>query len=334
MKIVFFDIQGWEKPMLKKQLGNHNLVLVNKPLSKETVSKAKDADVISIFIYSKVPAELIQQMPKLKLITTRSTGFDHIDLKEAKKRKIRVMSVPTYGENTVAEHTFALILALSRKIHKSYLRTVKNDFSIQGLKGFDLKGKTIGIIGFGNIGKHVARIARGFEMNVLINDRHPDKFLAEEMNLKYVPLATLYKKSDIISLHIPYTKDNHHMINTKTINLFKKGTILINTSRGPIVQTEAMIQGLKKNIFSGIGLDVIDGEKFILEEKQLLYEKNNEQALKTFLKDHQLIDDERVVFTPHIAFFSEEALHRIVQKTIDNIKCFKKKEIDHQAIVC
>src|SRR3989344_3009853 len=204
MKIVFFEIKGWEKPMIKKALKKHKLFFYHEPLTDKNVKEVKDADIISVFIYSKIDDKLLSMMKKLKLITTRSTGYDHIDVKACKNKKIVVASVPSYGENTVAEHTFALILALSRKVHESHLRRFKGDFSIEGLKGFDLKGRILGVVGAGKIGKHVIRIGRGFEMKVLASDHHPDKFLAEELHFDYVSLEELLKKSDIVTLHVPY----------------------------------------------------------------------------------------------------------------------------------
>ncbi|MBI2451926.1 hydroxyacid dehydrogenase [Candidatus Pacearchaeota archaeon] len=334
MKISFFEIQGWEKPILKKILKGHSLNFFKEPLSINNINQAKNSDVISIFIYSKINKQILSKLPKLKLITTRSTGFDHIDLTECRKRKILLYNVPAYGENTVAEHTFALLLALSRKIHQSYLRTIRNDFSIGGLKGFDLKGKTLGVLGVGRIGKHVVRIARGFEMNVLASDPHPDNFLAEELNFKYVSFQGLLKKSDIVTLHIPYTKENHHLFNKKNFNMMKKGSIIINTSRGAIIDTEALIWALDKKIISGVGLDVLEGEALIKEEKQLLYDKKKITDLQELVKDHILLAKENVVFTPHIAFYSQEALERIIEQTAENIKSFIGKKPSKECVVC
>jgi D-lactate dehydrogenase len=202
-KITFFEIKPWEIKYLKSSLKNHSLRFFEEPINNKNLSKAKDSDIISVFIYSKVSKDTLRKLPSLKLITTRSTGFDHIDTKECKKRKIQVCNVPYYGENTVAEHTFALILSLSRNIHKSYVRTLKDNFSIEGLTGFDLKDKTIGIIGGGHIGLHVARMARAFGMHVRVNDLNKNNFLAEVINFKYVSFEELLKSSDIISLHIP-----------------------------------------------------------------------------------------------------------------------------------
>jgi len=334
MKIAFFEIEGWEKEMLKKGLRGHRLNFFDKTINEVDLKNIEKYDAISVFIKSKIDEKILSQLKNLKVIATRSTGFDHIKISACKKKKINVFNVPTYGENTVAEHTFALILALSRNVHKAYLRILKRDYSIDGLIGFDLKGKTIGVIGAGNIGKHVIRIARGFEMNVLAADNHLDKFLAEELNFKYVNLDELLKKSDIITLHIPLTKENFHLINKKTIEKMKKGVIIINTSRGDIIDTEALIHALEKKHVGGVGLDVIEGEEFIKEEKELLYEKKNKKAIEQIIEDSLLIMKDNVVFTPHIAFYSKEALNRIISKTIDNLNSYKEKSMNKEAKIC
>ncbi len=333
MKISFFEIQGWETKTIKSKLGN-NVKIFHEPLTEKNVSQVKDSEILSVFIYSKISAEILKKLPKLKAIVTRSTGFDHIDVKACVSRKIKVFNIPSYGENTVAEHTFALILALSRNVHKAYLRTIKNDFSVEGLKGFDLKDKTLGVIGAGKIGKHVIRIARGFEMRVLVSDRHQDEFLAEQLNFKYVSFDELIKKSDIVTIHVPYSKENHHLFDKKLISKMKRGAILINTSRGAIIDTKALLYGLDKKILSGVGLDVLEGEELIKEEKQLLYEKEKSSALKIYVEDHALLERDNVVFTPHIAFYSQEALERIIDQTIKHIETLQKGQIDKSYLVC
>ena len=321
-KITFFEIQGWENRYLKNRLKNCVLEFSGERLSLENVKEAKDSDIISVFIYSKIDREVIKRLTKLRLIVTRSTGFDHIDIRECKRRGITVCNIPSYGENTVAEHTFALILALSRNVHKSYVRSLRKDFSTEGLKGFDLKGKTIGVIGAGHIGLHVIRIAKGFGMDVLVYDIKQNPFLAEVLGFKYVSFEKLLRSSDIITLHVPYNRHTHHMINRDNIGIIKKGAILINTSRGGVVSTEALIEGLDKGILSGVGLDVIEGEELIKEEKQLLYDQKNIRILANLVRDHILLSRDNVVFTPHIAFYSKEALERILEITVENILAF------------
>jgi len=325
MEVAFFELKNWEKAYLKKKLKNYSLKFFEEALSNDNVSKAKNSDIISVFIYSKINKDILKKLSKLKIITTRSTGFDHIDLKECKKRKIIICNVPYYGENTVAEHTFALILSSSRNIHKSYVRTLRDDFSIEGLTGFDLKGKTIGIIGGGHIGLHVAKMARGFGMNVLVYDINKQNFLAEVIGFSYVNLDELLKKSDIISLHVPYNKHTHHLINKNNIKKIKKGAILINTSRGGVVDTSALLYALEKKILGGAGLDVIEGEELIKEEHELLHETGNPEKWKTIVRDHKIFHMDNVVFTPHNAFNSKEALIRILDTTIENIGFYSNK---------
>ncbi len=327
MKIAFFEIKDWEKKYIKNKLKGNKLKFFKEPLNAENVKEIRNFDIVSVFIYSKINKKMISKLPKLKLITTRSTGFDHIDLKECKKKNIVVCNVPFYGENTVAEHTFALILSISRNIHKAYVRTMRGDYSIEGLKGFDIKGKTLGVIGAGHIGLNVIKIARGFGMNVLAFDLHHDDFISEVLGFKYVPLDYLLKKSDIITIHVPYNKYTHHLINKKTIKLIKKGAILINTSRGGVVDTEALIEALDKKILSGVGLDVLEGEELIKEEKQLLHEKEKIKKLSEIIvKDYNILNRDNVVFTPHIAFYSQEALERILKTTIQNIISFSQNK--------
>jgi len=325
MKIAFFEVKPWEKDYLKKKLKGHSLQFFDEILSAGNASKIANVDVISVFIYSHIDSNLLSRLKKLKLIATRSTGFDHIDLKACRKKKITVCNVPFYGENTVAEHTFALILNLSRHVHKSYLRTLQDDFSIEGLTGFDLKGKTLGVVGAGHIGLHVIKIAKGFGMNVLAYNLNHHPFLAEVLGFKYVPFDELLKKSDIITLHIPYDKSTHHLINKSNIHKIKKGALLINTSRGGIVDTDALLEALDRKILGGAGLDVIEGEDLIKEEKELLHGKVDSKKMRAIVRDHAIFKKENVVFTPHNAFNSREALERILDTTAENIMSFSSK---------
>jgi D-lactate dehydrogenase len=322
MKIAFFEVEKWEEEYLKKKLNGHVLQFLNEKLSVENARQIKDFEAVSVFIYSKIDEQIIREIPNLKLITTRSTGFDHIDLETCKKQGIIICNVPSYGENTVAEHTFALILSLSRNMCKACIRRFEQDFSIEGLEGFDLKGKIIGVIGTGQIGLHVIRIAKGFDMNVVAYDVHQNKLLSEVLGFEYATLEDLLARSDVITLHVPYMKATHHLMNKDTFKLVKKGAILINTARGSIVDTEALIDALDNKILAGAGLDVFEGEEVIKEEKQLLYDPKNLEVLTSLVKDHILLSKDNVVFTPHIAFYSKEALERILETTVENIAAF------------
>jgi len=322
MKIAFFEIKDWEKKYIQEKLINQDLDFFEDTLDSTDIEKIKSCDIVSTFIYSKVSKDILDKLPNLKMLATRSTGFDHIDVKESAKKNISVCNVPFYGENTVAEHTFALILALSRNVHKAYVRTLNKDYSIEGLKGFDLKGRTLGVIGVGNIGKHVIRIAKSFSMHVLAYDPNPDNFVAETLHFNYTTLDEVLANSDIITLHVPDNEHTHHMINKETINKIKKGAILINTSRGGIVDTQALIEALNDKIISGVGLDVLEGEELIKEEKQLLSDPQKAEYFGQIMRDKELLGKDNVVFTPHIAFYSQEALERILDTTVDNINNF------------
>ena len=322
MKIAFFEIEGWEEKYLKKALKGHSLKFFSDPLSRDNAAKISDFDIISVFIYSQVNGAVLAELNALKLIATRSTGFDHIDLAECRRRKISVANVPFYGENTVAEHTFALILALSRNIHKAYNKTVRRDFSMDGLIGFDLKGKTLGVIGAGYIGLNVIKIAKGFDMKVLAFDTHRNRMIADVLGFEYASLDTLLEKSDIVSINVPHNKHTHHLINQETIRKMKPGATLINTSRGGIVATDALLDALDSGHLRGAGLDVLEGEDLIREEKQLLHEHHRYESLANVVKNHILLNRDNVVFTPHIGFYSIEALQRILETTVMNMTSF------------
>lgn len=322
MKIVFFEAEQWEENYLSEALKDHHeLVFTSDKLDISNMDLIKDAAIISVFIRSKMDDEILSNAPELKLITTRSTGFEHIDLDLCNNLGITVTNVPAYGENTVAEHTFALILALSRNIHKAYLRTTKGDFQYTGLRGFDLSGKTIGVVGAGSIGLHVIRIAKGFGMNVLAYDVNVTDLLAEVLGFKYVDLDELLEQSDIISLHAPYNVKTHHLINKERLAKVKESALLINTARGGLIDTEALVFALNEGRLAGVGLDVLEGEDLITEERELLLESETDK-LKSVVRGNLLLKRENVVITPHIAFNSQEALQKISDVTVCNIKKF------------
>jgi len=325
--ISFVDIQEpWEAEYLRNALSKIVSVKSFTETADLVVEEIKDTTILSPFINSKVNKSVIDSLPNLKYITTRSTGFDHIDIEYAKSKGISISNVPTYGENTVAEHTFALILSIARNLKKAHFKVSEGDFLIKGLMGFDLRGKTIGVVGTGHIGLRVIKMAVGFSMNVLAFDPMQNAFLSEVLGFKYVDFETLLKESDIITLHAPYSKKTHHLINENNISLIKKGAVLINTARGGLVDTIALTKALDDGILSGAGLDVLEGEDIILEEKQLLLRKKKElydpQKLQLVLRGCFLLQRENVVFTPHIGFYSEEALKRILDTTIYNVTSF------------
>ena len=310
MKIVFFETNKEEK-ILRELLPEAETVFVDEKLSLENIALEKDAEIISVFVNSEINKEILDLLPNLQLITSRSTGFDHIDYKYAKDKNINVCNVPAYGSRTVAEHAFGLLLELSRKIGEANRQIKeKNDFGIpiKSFEGFDLSGKTIGVIGTGKIGKNSCRIAKGFNMRVLATDLYPDQSFAEETGIEYVPLTMLLSDSDIVTVHTPYNETTHHLINKENIKEFKKGAYLINTARGEIVETEALVSGLKEKILAGAGLDVLEGERKLKSDG------------KISSPNLELVKMPNVVMTPHIAFYTKEAVAEILKVTAENIK--------------
>ncbi len=289
-----------------------------------------DAEVIAVFIESPVTKEMMARFPQLKLIVAMSVGYDHIDLKAAKQRKIAVVNVPTYGENTVAEHTFALILGLTRKLFDSVKRVKEGIYDFHGLRGVDIKDKTLGVVGTGHIGSHVIRIATGFEMNVLAYDVKPDQELAKKLNFTYTSLNQLLKKSDIVTLHTPLFKNTYHLINKKNIKFMKQGSLLINTARGGLIEPEALLQALKTGPLAGAGLDVLEDEGLLQNFEEVMSCADNNCKLKTSLINNLIIDHPNTIITPHNAFNSVEALQRIVDVTVENIKSFFSGVISNQ----
>lgn len=325
-RVVFFEIQEtWQRELVTRSLpaSRYELRFNSSPLSVSNAGRHKDADVVSVFIGSKVSRDVINRLPRLRLVATNSTGFDHIDLAACKARDLTVCNVPIYGENTVAEHTFALLLAITRKLIESANRTRTGKFSREGLRGFDLKGKTIGVIGTGNIGRHVIRIAHGFEMKILAFDLSPDRALENHYPLKFVPLERLLRDSDVVSLHVPYNSRTHHMLNAKNFKLFKKGSLLVNTARGGLVETAALLIALKSGRLAGAGLDVLEEESVIAGEDALISKSVGRDDLAVAVQSHQLMVLDNVVVTPHNAFNSIEAIHRIFTTTIENVKAWQ-----------
>jgi D-lactate dehydrogenase len=321
--VAFFETTAKEKKYLKKKFDkNFKLFFFKELLNADNADLISEMNIISPFIYSTIDSKVLDKAKKLKLIATRSTGFNHIDIKKAGAKKISVANVKYYGENTVAEHTFALILALSRNLHKAYVRTIRNDFALQGLQGFDLKGKTLGVIGVGSIGVHVIKIAKGFGMKVITHDPLPNHILTELLDFQYVPLEELLKNADIITMHCPYNVHTHHLINMENIEKVKKGALFINTARSGVIESKALYYAIEKGIFGGAGLDVFEGEDLLNEENQMLTKNVAVEHLEALLKKNLLLRKENVIITPHMAFDSVEAVERIMDTTVDNIKSF------------
>jgi D-lactate dehydrogenase len=323
-KIVFFEIEKWEEELVKNALPEHQLVFTQEKLNKDDCVKYKDAEVISPFIYSSITQQVLSGLLNLKFIATRSVGFDHIDMDLVKQKGVVVSNIPKYGGDTVAQHTIALILAISRKLIPSVERTKHGDFSLEGLSGFDLYGKTLGVIGAGHIGRKVIDIAKCFGMQILVYTRTKDEKLVMDDKISYAEnLDHLLSSSDIITLHVPHTPETEHIINMGNLDKVKKGAVLINTARGPLVETQAVLEGVEKGIFSAVGLDVLEEEGPLKEERELLTSEFLKCCdPKTALMNHILLTREEVIITPHNAFNSREALAQIIDTTISNIKAY------------
>jgi D-lactate dehydrogenase len=328
MKIVLFEIEAWERNAFSElEDRGYEIVFDKRALDADTVADHGDAAIISTFIYSKLNAEVLAKFENLKFIATRSTGFDHIDLDYCQEHDITVANVPSYGENTVAEHVFALLLSISHRVVDGVDRTRRGDFSPRGLQGFDLKHKTLGIIGTGHIGFHVAHIAKGFMMNVVAFDIKPDEQAAQEIGFDYVDMDTLLKQADVISIHVPGSEKTKHLLGKEQFDAMKQGVVLINTARGPIIDIQALLQALTTGKVAAAGLDVLPEEPVIREEAELLRSLHDpERNLETLLADHVLLRLRNVIITPHSAFNTREAVQRILDTTCDNIVAFTDEQ--------
>ncbi len=324
MKIAFFSTQKYDKDFFLKENDrfNFDLVFFEVHLKQETLELAKGYEAICVFVNDKIDQPMLKELHKngTKLIALRCAGFNNIDIKAAQEIGITVMRVPAYSPYAVAEHTLALILTLNRKIHKAYNRVRESNFSLDGLLGFDLYGKKAGIIGTGKIGKLVAKILSGFGCEVLLYDPFPDDHLEYG---KYYDLKTLLNDSDIISIHCPLNDKTKHLINKESIALMKDGVMIINTSRGAIINTKDAIQGLKSCKIGYLGLDVYE------EEEKFFFEDHSE----TIIQDDilmRLISFPNVIVTAHQAFFTQNAMRNIAVTTLKNIKDFEEnKELNN-----
>jgi D-lactate dehydrogenase len=327
MKMVIFETEPWEKKAFQEVEKEQPMEFVEGPLTADNAGEYADASIISTFIYSELTEKVLKQFNKLELIATRSTGYDHIDLGYCRKHRIAIANVPAYGDHTVAEHVFGLLLTISHRLTEAIDRTRRGDFSLKGLRGFDLQDKVLGVVGTGSIGRCVIRIAGGFGMKVLAFDVHPDEKAAQRMNFEYVEMNRLLSASDVITLHVPATKATHHLLSHDEFGKMKKGVVLINTARGEVVDVHALMHALADGKVRAVGLDVLPEEPTIREEAELLRTVFHKQHdLETLLADHLLLRLRNVYITPHSAFNTCEAVQRILDTTAENIAAFLRGE--------
>jgi D-lactate dehydrogenase len=319
MKVFMYDTHGFEKGAFceNNKTHGHDLNFFEGRLHEKSAALAEGYDVICAFVNDRLNAEVLETLAKggTKLIALRSAGFNHVDLGVAKRLGLKVVRVPEYSPYSVAEHAMALILTLNRKLHKSYNRVREGNFSLEGLVGFDLHGKTIGVVGTGKIGMVFATIARGFGCRVLAYDLFPNK----QLDVTYVDLQTLYQQSDIISLHVPLSAETRHLINESVLTQMKPGAMLINTSRGGLVDTRALIEALKGKTLGAAGLDVYE------EEAEFFFQDHSQESLSDDLLI-RLMTFPNVLLTSHQGFLTAEALSNIAQTTLENIGSFERGE--------
>ena len=323
IKVAFFDAKEYDRKLFDEynKIYGYEITYLESKLNSETAPLAEGFDAVCIFVNDVVDEKTIQILKKcgVKLIALRCAGFNNVDIKHMDK-SIKVVRVPAYSPYAVAEHATALLLDLDRKIYKAYQRTKKYNFTLNGLLGFDIHGKTVGVVGTGKIGKCFINIMKGFGANVIAYDIYKDEAFAKEKDFKYVSLDELYEKSDIISLHCPLTEDNMKMINKNSIVKMKQGVVIINTSRGKLIDTSDLISELEKGKIGGLGLDVYeDEEEFFLNDMSNSYIRDKDLST--------LLSMPNVVITSHQAFFTKEALNKIASDTCENIKdIFQKGE--------
>ena len=318
-KIAFFGAKPYDIASFDK-VNEHfyyDIKYFKGHLNPNNVVLTKEADVVCIFVNDTADAAVIDAMAEngVKLLALRCAGFNNVDLAAA-KGKLPVVRVPAYSPYAVAEYSLALMLSLNRKIHRAYWRTRDGNFSLNGMMGFDMHGKTIGIIGTGKIAKILIKILKGFGMHILAYDLYPDYKFAEEEGIMYTTLDELYHRSDIISLHCPLTEETRYLINDQSIDKMKDGVMIINTGRGQLIHTNALIEGLKEKKISAAGLDVYE------EEGDYFYEDKSDKIIDDDVLA-RLLSFNNVIVTSHQAFFTKEAMHNIAETTLQNIEDFR-----------
>ena len=318
-KIAFFGAKPYDIASFDKvnEKYNYDIRYYKGHLNPNNVVLTQDTDAVCIFVNDTADAAVIDAMVNngVKLLALRCAGFNNVDLKAA-KGKLPVVRVPAYSPYAVAEYSLALMLSLNRKIHRAYWRTRDGNFSLNGLMGFDMHGKTIGIIGTGKIAKILIRLLKGFGMRILAYDLYPDMKFAGEEGISYVSLDELYRESDIISLHCPLTDQTKYMIDKDSIDKMKEGVMIINTGRGQLINTNDLIEGLKEKKIAAAGLDVYE------EEGEYFYEDKSDKIIDDDVLA-RLLSFNNVIVTSHQAFFTKEALHNIAETTLQNIDDFR-----------
>jgi D-lactate dehydrogenase len=323
MKVAVFSLHNFEKDyLLRSNAGRHELILIPTPLSESTVALAKGCDAISIFTADNARAAVLTELSRMGVnyVAIRAAGYNQVDLKKAKELNIKVARVPAYSPYAIAEHTIALILALNRKLMRAHQRVMDLNFSLDGLVGFDMNGKTVGVIGTGKIGAVFIQILRGFGCKVLAYDEFRNPIVEEMPGVSYTDFNSLCEQSDIISLHVPLNDGTRYMINESTIGRMKPGVMLINTSRGALIKTKDVIEGLKSKHIGSLGIDVYE------EEEGLFFYDHSDADILEDDTISRLMTFKNVLITAHQAFLTETALTNIADTTITNLDFFSRRE--------
>ena len=330
MKVAVFSTKTYDRQFLLAANANHDheLIFFEPQLNQRTAPLAAGFPVVSVFVNDKLDAETLKLLDSggTRLLALRSAGFNHVDLKVAAELGMNIVRVPAYSPYAVAEHTVGLILTLNRKIHRAYNRIREGNFSLDGLLGFDLHGCTVGVIGTGKIGQIFGQIIQGFGCQLLAYDLYPNPDLAAK-GARYVELSELFTNADIISLHCPLTPQTHHLIDPQAIANMKPGVMLINTSRGALIDTAAVIQGLKSQKIGALGLDVYE------QESHLFFEDLSNQIIQDDLFE-RLMTFPNVIVTGHQAFFTKNALQNIAETTLANITDFAQGRVCPHQVSC
>ncbi len=338
MRLYFTEAEPSERAYYKDELNEHELIFLN---SLDDVPA--DAELLSTFIYSDINAQFLEAHPTLRHIVTRSSTYDHIDLAECGRRRITVSYVESYGDHTVAEHTMALLLALTRRLREILQFQRKSKIVLEKLRLMEISGKTFGIIGTGRIGQRTVPMAKAFGMNVIAYDIHRDSVAEQQLGFRYVDLDDLLHQSDVISLHASLNTGSYHIMNREAFHKCRRGVVLLNTARGALVDTKALIEALDAGIVRAAGVDVLEDERVLRQElfdvigaqilkrlslgecaenKEDPNKKSRIEEIHELVRNESLIARRNVLFTPHLAFNSEQATERMKQTTVENIRAF------------
>ncbi|MEM8718786.1 MAG: 2-hydroxyacid dehydrogenase [Cyanobacteria bacterium P01_G01_bin.39] len=322
MKVAVFSAKPYDQEFLAQvnQKYGHKLQFINPILDEQTVALAQGCEAVCVFVNDRLDRNIIETLAKqgIKLIALRCAGYNNVDLDAAAEFELTVVRVPAYSPYAVAEHAIALILTLNRKIHRAYNRVREGNFALNGLLGFDLHGRTVGIIGTGKIGQITGKILHGFGCRILAYDLYPNQEFAQDYG-EYVALDNLFSQSDIISLHCPLTPETHHLIDTQAIASMKPGVILVNTSRGGLIDTKAVIKGLKSKQIGHLALDVYE------RESSMFFEDLSGEIIQDDVFQ-RLLTFPNVIITGHQAFFTTDALTNIAETTLSNITAFEDQQ--------